>query len=356
MPSYRYHVSGQAIVTLGGKDFYLGKHNSPESHAKYLSLVTEYQRNGCKPPQQESRQAGKPLTVAGLMADFRANGLQRVTPSLNHRGTFERLATLLEDEHGDEPAAEFGPRKLEEIRSLFVASGNCRRYANEQTGKIRRIFKWAVARELIQPHQLVALDSLEPLKIGEAKDNPPRKPTSMELVSETLPHLSADIAAMVRIQLATGCRPSELFTLTPGEVDRSGEVWMIRKKSHKTAHHGKRKVIPVVGDAVEALAPFLFRSTDELCFANSKGTAWNKDTYRRHITRKCEQLKIERWTPYQIRHLVGQTVRETLSAEHTQAILGHSRISMIETYSRAAERKAIEAAKAIQAAKVASGA
>ncbi|WP_436717220.1 tyrosine-type recombinase/integrase [Roseiconus lacunae] len=107
------------------------------------------------------------------------------------------------------------------------------------------------------------------------------------------------------------------------------------------------KVIPIVGEARNVLAPYLLRGDDELCFRNRRGTAWNKDTFRRHVTRKCDDNKIKRWTPYQIRHLVGQIVRDKTSAEHTQAILGHSRISMVETCSRIAEARAVEAAQAI---------
>lgn len=28
----RYHISGQAVVTLNGKKFYRGEHDSPDSH------------------------------------------------------------------------------------------------------------------------------------------------------------------------------------------------------------------------------------------------------------------------------------------------------------------------------------
>ena len=220
-PDYRYHVSGQAVVTLAQKDFYLGEFNSPESHAKYLSLVAEYQANGFRAPDQSTHQIDEAVTIAGMVEDFKANGLRRLASSGNHRKAFENLATLLVDEHGPEPAAEFGPRKLEEIRSLLIASGNCRRYANEQTGRIRRIFKWAVSRELIDANQLVALEALENLKAGEAKDNPPREPVELSTVERTLPVLDDVVADMVRLQLATGCRPSELFTLTPAEVDRT---------------------------------------------------------------------------------------------------------------------------------------
>ncbi|WP_436717221.1 hypothetical protein U8335_09525 [Roseiconus lacunae] len=239
MPSYRYHISGQAVVTLGGKDYYLGPHNSPESHAKYLALIGDYQRNGLRAPDADSHQSDKLLTIAGLVADFRENGLQRITTSDNHRSAFANLATLLVDEFGDSPAKEFGPRKLAELRSLFVASGNCRRHANEQTSKIKRIFKWAVSRELIDANQWVSLQTLENLKDGEAFDNPPREPADAKTVGETLPLLDKVVADMIRIQLATGCRPSELFSLVPAEVDRSnGEAWIIRKRSHKTQRHG----------------------------------------------------------------------------------------------------------------------
>jgi hypothetical protein len=42
VPTYRLHKqSGQAIVTLSGQDYLLGKHRSPESHAEYARLLAE---------------------------------------------------------------------------------------------------------------------------------------------------------------------------------------------------------------------------------------------------------------------------------------------------------------------------
>ena len=40
IPKYRLHkASGQAVVTLRGKDYYLGPHGSPESRAEYDRLI-----------------------------------------------------------------------------------------------------------------------------------------------------------------------------------------------------------------------------------------------------------------------------------------------------------------------------
>ena len=42
VPSYRPHKSGNARVTLGGRDFYLGPFGSPESRVEYERLVGEW--------------------------------------------------------------------------------------------------------------------------------------------------------------------------------------------------------------------------------------------------------------------------------------------------------------------------
>lgn len=47
VPSYRLHrPSGQAVVTLSGKDLYLGPHGSETSRAEYDRLVMEWLSNG----------------------------------------------------------------------------------------------------------------------------------------------------------------------------------------------------------------------------------------------------------------------------------------------------------------------
>ena len=64
----RYHVSGQAVVTLAGKDFYLGKHDTPESRARYHALLAEYNGNGLQAPEQLTHQVDVPITVSCVTA------------------------------------------------------------------------------------------------------------------------------------------------------------------------------------------------------------------------------------------------------------------------------------------------
>jgi hypothetical protein len=51
VPSYRRHKpTGQAVVTLGGRDVYLGKWNSKASRAEYDRLIGEWLANGRRLP------------------------------------------------------------------------------------------------------------------------------------------------------------------------------------------------------------------------------------------------------------------------------------------------------------------
>ncbi|MEX2174478.1 MAG: hypothetical protein WD872_08950 [Pirellulaceae bacterium] len=65
-PKYRKHrASGQAIVTLGCRDFYLGPWKSAPSRAEYDRLTGEYLANGGLLPKDEA------LTVVELLTAFK---------------------------------------------------------------------------------------------------------------------------------------------------------------------------------------------------------------------------------------------------------------------------------------------
>ena len=68
VPSYRRHKpSGQAVVTLDGRDIYLGKWNTEASRQEYDRLIHEWLAGGRRLPLD--RQAGG-LTVAELALSY----------------------------------------------------------------------------------------------------------------------------------------------------------------------------------------------------------------------------------------------------------------------------------------------
>ena len=66
-PEYRRHrASGQAIVKLSGKDFYLDPHGTRASRHEYDRLVSEWLANGrrlAEPPDE--------VTVVEVLAAYR---------------------------------------------------------------------------------------------------------------------------------------------------------------------------------------------------------------------------------------------------------------------------------------------
>ena len=124
IPKLSYHkASGQDVVRLGGKDFYLGLHGSKASKIEYDRLVAEWLAAGRQPPKE--RLAG--MTVSELIAAFwdHANAYYRHpdgTPTKEiscYRDALRPLRRL----YGHSVAAEFGPLALKAVRQAMIDAG-----------------------------------------------------------------------------------------------------------------------------------------------------------------------------------------------------------------------------------------
>jgi len=71
IPSYRFHKStNRAVVTLDGRDIFLGRYNSPESRQKYDRMINEWlgagrQTSGCRRGADRTGAAGSLLETRG---------------------------------------------------------------------------------------------------------------------------------------------------------------------------------------------------------------------------------------------------------------------------------------------------
>jgi hypothetical protein len=151
IPSYRRHKpSKQAVVTIRGKDFYLGKNGTKESHQAYNELVAEYLklRGQDVPPEiVTARRPSKNITVIEAADRYLAHSdKQHGKAERAHvRGMLRCVVKLFENEK----AAAIGPAELREIRKLMVEQGWSRTYVNEQVGRVKRMYKWLAAEPLI---------------------------------------------------------------------------------------------------------------------------------------------------------------------------------------------------------------
>lgn len=358
-----YHKStGRAFIWDGQirKRIYLGKWPNypgplpPALRDAYRAAVAQI---SMRPEAIEATQPG-PVTLAELVARFLEWAEVRYKGGPTVKNLEYSIRPAL-DLFRAEPAASFGPKRLQEVRQLMARQGRTRQGINMAAGYIRQMFKWAVAEELIQPDQLVALTSLAPLRYGavDAPESPAREAVAKEVAEATLPHLSPTVATMVRLQMLTGMRPAEVCKLSMAEIDRKEvDLWVYRPTNHKMAHLGRSRSVPLVREAIALLEPFLRADGKPLFSPADCRQAWEAEkrrkrktkvqpsqqnrralvplvhageqystiTYRRAIERGCKRAGVKTWSPNQLRKLAAQITSDLYGLDAARALLGHA--------------------------------
>ena len=364
-PSYRKHKrSGQAVVTLNGQDFYLGTHGSKASKAEYDRLIGEWLTNGHTRLDVELGQ----ITISELCSaywKFAQGYYVKNGKKTDELAGLKTAIKTLSQAYASTPAKDFGPLSLEAVRNRFINAGHCRNYVNQNVGRIKRMFRWGVSRELVGVEVHQALSTVAGLRKNKSKahESAPVLPVSDEVVNQTLMHVVSSVAAdMIRFQRLTGCRPGELFVLRPCDVDRTGDghdgVWLYYPESHKMEHKERSRVIVVGPRAQEILAPYLLREDKQCCFLRRNKKPFNRTTYWQHVTRAClkafpapdglpesevaEWQKSNRWAPNRLRHTASTEIRKEHGLEGAQVVAGHAQANVTQIY---AERDLAKAAK-----------
>ena len=275
IPSYRLHKgSGQAVVTLSSKDIYLGVHGTEESHAEYKRVIAEWLQHNKVTPD-ESRTGMNPgsgiLDINELVLAYWQFAEQYYTSNGKVSGELNNMrdaAKPLIELYGSTSVKDFRPTSLKAVRQQMIDAGLSRRTINARVNRIRRIFKWGVENDHIDPSVLHALKAVEPLRRGrcEVKEGPGVKPVDEKVVEQTLAHMAPMVQTMVRVQLHTGMRPGELVKMRRRDIDTAGKVWLYRPESHKTQHHGHDRTIYIGANAQKYLESYLGTDLDAVVF------------------------------------------------------------------------------------------
>ena len=237
LPKYQRHrASGQAVVTLYGKDFYLGPHGTKASKAEFDRIVGEWIAAGrpSRPPTQTSD-----ITVVELAAAYKRFAKSYYQKNGKPTDTVlqvNRASTLVCEKYGRTVAAEFGPLAFQAFQAELIGLNLCRKTVNHLASTVRRMFRWGVTKELVPVTVYQALRAVPNVPKGRTavRESPPVRPVEDAVVEATLPHLPTVVADMVQFQRLTGARPGGVCQLRPMDIDRSQVVWRYRPASHKT--------------------------------------------------------------------------------------------------------------------------
>lgn len=384
LPRYRNHkASGQAVVTLNGRDHYLGPHGSKVSRTQYDRLVGEWLANG----RRSTIASDGGITVVELLARYwqhaKAHYVKNGEPT-GEQAAIRAAAKPLKELYGKQPAAEFGPLSLEAVRRKMIDSGWSRGNINRSVNRVRRIFRWGVSKQLIPAEVVHALTTVDGLRKGrgEVRETAPIMPVETNDVDAAVAHLPPIVADMVALQRLTGMRPAEVCILRPLDLDRTGDIWSYRPESHKTEHHDRDRIVFVGPRGQEILLKYLARAAEAFCFqpqdseakrqaarhaarvtptnAGNKpgsnrvrrprrkpGAEYTVDSYRRAIHRACDKAGIPRWSPNRLRHAAATEVRSRFGLEAAQIVLGHSQAAVTQIYAARDHEKGREVARAI---------
>jgi len=269
-PAYRhYKPKDLAVVRIEGKDYYLGKHGSPESWEKYHRLLAEFSAHGERQPEPGAVVCpGAERTVneiATKYLDFAEAYYVKNGKPTSEAGLIRASFVPLFKLFGRTLAKDFGPKSLKTVRQAFIDEGLSRTKnlsrteINRRTAHIVRMFKWAVSEELVPPsvhHGLAAVGGLRKGRT-EVRESDPVKPVADAAVDAVRPFVAAEVWAMIELQRLTGMRPGEVQTMRTCDLDVTGKVWLYTPESHKTEHHGRQRVIAIGPRAQAVLKPWL---------------------------------------------------------------------------------------------------
>lgn len=391
-PSYRLHKPRQcAVATIDGHNHYLGSYDSPESHEAYARLIAEWRS---RPTRIESSKAGVPNpnaapTVSELILaywTFAESYYQQDGKPTKELACMRDAIRPLRKLYGSTPAHQFGPKALKAVRAAMIESGWCRNLINNRVNRIRRVFKWAVAEELVPASILHGLQAVPALRFGRtaAPESEPVKPVPEAWVELTLPFVSRHVRAMIRLQGLTGMRPQDVCNLRACDIDMSGGVWIYEPPHHKTRWRGHHRRIPLGPQAQVIIREFLKLDTMAYLFSpkeseeersrerraqrkskmtpsqakrnpkshprRTKRDRYDTDSYRRAIEYGIKKagkngVEIPHWFPLQLRHSKGTDVRKRFGLEAAQVVLGHKHAAVTEVYAEKNLELAMEVAR-----------
>lgn len=368
LPGINWHKGkGQWYVALDEQQHLLGKPlpgmrgkprpqaGPPDAvRAEHDALMATWLRARALPPE---RLGSSPL-ILEVWESYRAHCMQRY--SKGELGCIQDACRILAQMYGNEPIADFTASKLEELQTAFVAKGWAKSHVNAQISKVRRMFAWAVLKDLVPKEVWIGLKVLPGLKVSKREKRERRvKDVPDSLIEATLPRLPERVRVMVQAHRLIGCRAQEIVVMRTCDIDMNADddavspeqrCWLYTPGESKTDEQ-----YWIGPKAQELLRPLLnpLNPTAWLFPTRGRGRGcWSTATYRKVIGRACKggRRRVNRsrakdaqfedlpplphWNPLMLRHSAAEEARRQhpKGLEAAQARLRHANMKTSQHY------------------------
>ena len=280
------------------------------------------------------------------IADKQASWSARVGESNN-----ELKTTLLSHReilalYEDEPALDFTPDKLRKVQILMCDSGLSAPVVNKRIGRVRRSFRWAVARSLLPPEVLQGLMAVEPVRPPQAPLHPPIQCVSVEVVQATVDHMvdkqkGTNVAGDIcRIMLLTGMRPGEATSMRGVDIKVNHDgLCSYSPQVHKNSWRYKTRTVQLGPKAQKIMMNYL---NPGLLFTTKLGKKYSSHALAQSVRRACRRAGVEPWSPNQIRHTFATMADSKCDLQTASELLGHSDTKQTQRYLGRASKRSSE--------------
>jgi integrase len=274
----------------------------------------------------------KSVTFADAIERYDSEHLANIRSGAKVRQTLDRMGLVYG--WADRALAALDEDEAHRVlHDIAVARGK-RAQANATRKILNTFFKWAKRA----PHRLIAVNPVADLKppggktvVRERVLDAAEIVTVWRALDAPEQHgVTADAAAALRIILATACRPTMAREITGGELhdlsgpSKRGPHWLLAARRMKK---GREFVTPLSPLALDLVRPWLKTDRAPRLF-NLRA-----DELHEAARKLVAALKMERWTPHDLRRTAGALLdRDGYVNEHVGHLLAHARRGVTATY------------------------
>lgn len=368
-------------VRVNGKRIWrkLGAWGSPEVKVNYHRVCLEFET--CTIEDEEPEHS-----LAFLFEFYLNENAGRLSKDdLRHIKT---IINLTLDIYPALPISKFTAMAFRAVRKHVVGHGAAQRphpwsrnYANKMLRYLKTIINWGMSFDIVPPEIAAKVESVPAIHKHETEleEREDVQGVPDEVVCRTLAWLSPTVADMIRIQRGACMRPKEVRELRVGDIDKTGRLWFVAAKKHKTDRFGITRFAAFSQAETEILRrrcqgkgadEFVFCPRDAMAERWAAQSAARKtpitpsqrqraaerqstrlDHIRDHYTADAYSqaisygiakaakngVRLPHWHPYQLRHQAVTTTSLEHDRETASLQAGHTSLKTTEVYDHKAE-------------------
>ncbi|MGJ0508417.1 MAG: tyrosine-type recombinase/integrase [Methylocystis sp.] len=198
-----------------------------------------------------------------------------------------------------------------------VADSGRRREAQQRRQAIGTMFKWALAKDLIDADPTAGLPTYDP---GTPRDRTLSSAEIRELVAWLDKQTSGTHPVVLKLQLLLGARVGEIAGMCSDEIEADGSLWILPAARSK---NGQPRATPLVGTARDIIANRLevFRGP---LFLSERGGPLNTVAVASWLRLKQKHIHIAHFSSHDLRRTFASQLDEMgVSRDVIGALIGH---------------------------------